>query len=105
MTALPAASIGALTLQFGNGPPIACAEAIADDKAWFSARIGRNFRLRKPSTAELAGFGAPPHPGLEPMVAVRQLRPGRRIRAALYARTGLLNSEPVAAVSLRDRRP
>ena len=94
MTALPAASIGALTLQFG--PPIACAVAVEDDRRWFERRIGRSHRLRKPIGDELAAFGPPPRPELVPMVAVRQLRPGYRIRAGLYATRALLNSEAVA---------
>lgn len=100
MIALPPDdAITGITVLVGDGPSIACVEAIESDRAWFQNHAGRTHRLRPPTAVELAAFQRPPRPGFEPMIAVRQVVAGWRLRAGLYARRSLLNSEEDAAAA------
>jgi hypothetical protein len=73
------------------------ADGSDDDRAWFARHPGRSHRIRTAVGAERL-MGEPKR-GFRPMVAIRQLAPGERIRAPFGWRksTPLLNSEATAA--------
>jgi hypothetical protein len=67
-----------------------------DDRAWFARHIGRNHRIRKPIGAERLLLT--PSAGFKPMVVVKQIEPGTRMRVPFSWRRGavLLNAEAIA---------
>jgi hypothetical protein len=77
-----------------------CVAASDDDRLWFERHPARNHRLRHPigGEAELTRAGLPD--SVIPLVAVRQLRAGERVRVPISApgvSPAMLNSETVAA--------
>jgi len=64
-----------------------------NDRAWFARHIGRNHRIRKPIGSEHL-FVEHRH-GFKPMIVVKQIEPGMRLRMAVCWRRGepLLNGE------------
>ena len=75
----------------GRAPPdlaqaIDFAAGSADDRAWFERHHGRNHRLRKPIGGEY--LLVRPSRGFKPMVVVKQLEPGSRVRAPFGWRRG-----------------
>jgi hypothetical protein len=70
------------TIRIG-GPPILCAEGIKRDRAWFERHHGRNHYFRSPIGGETASLEGGP-PGWLPIIVVRQVEPGARIRAACW---------------------
>jgi hypothetical protein len=73
------------------------ADGSDSDRDWFARHFGRRHRIRKAVGSE--HLMVEPKRGFRPMVAVRQLAPGERIRAPFGWRksTPLLNSEATAA--------
>ena len=73
--------------------------AVADDRLWFQQHAARNHRLRFACQSEIEKIetlGGPLPPGAVCVVtAVRQIRPGLRVRA--YARMATLTGRPDAA--------
>jgi hypothetical protein len=79
------------TLQFG-GPRSPCIRGLEDDPAWFARYHGRNHRIRQPIGGEVDSLAGGP-PRFKPLVIVRQVEPGARIRVACWVRRQPLNSE------------
>jgi hypothetical protein len=52
------------------------------DRRWFAEHPGRNHRMRRPAFGE-----APAHPDMLTFILVKQVRPGFRLRTAIYADT------------------
>ena len=84
-----------MTAQIG-GSPILCDRGFHDDRAWFARHYGRNHRLRKPIGGERAGLPPGP-PKCKPLVVVKQLKPGSRVRVLCWVRERPPNSEAIAA--------
>lgn len=84
--------VSGYTLQFGDGPLVPCAEASEDDRAWFSRNVARNHRIRPPIGGEREAFKDGPR-RLKPIMIVRQVEPGARIRVSAWATRRPLNSE------------
>jgi hypothetical protein len=72
------------------------ADGSDSDRRWFETHFGRNHRTRKAVGSERLMVA--PKRGFRPMVAVKQLAPGERIRVLFSWRKSaqLLNSEAVA---------
>ena len=64
-------------------PAYLCAEGIERDRAWFERHHGRNHYFRSPIGGEAASLEGGP-PGWLPIIVVRQVEPGARIRAACW---------------------
>jgi hypothetical protein len=60
------------------------------DRAWFGENPKRSHRARMPFTGEGYLFDAKALAGCAPIVLVRQVKPGTRLRGGFYLNTALL---------------
>jgi hypothetical protein len=73
---------GNLHVQVGGDRLIVCAEGSEDDRLWFQRHLGRAHRVRAPIGKERRIKGRYPK-GVMALIAVREIRPGARIRLSL----------------------
>ena len=99
----PQLSLGA-TVRRGGDTLLSCTKGLEDDTRWFARHFGRDHRIRKPLGKERASFGRPPGRGLVTLVAVRQVAVGYRVRVAVFAPRGTLNSEAAGRAAFKLAR-
>jgi hypothetical protein len=89
-----------LTIQLGGTNPIACPEGSRDDRRWFRRNPGRSHRIRLPIGGEKRLADRYPA-GVHVLIAVRQVKPGARLRLDIGWTGPLpaLNSETFASQS------
>lgn len=83
-----------MTVQVGD-PLILCDKGCANDSDWFGRHHGRNHRIRPPIGGERDSLPPGP-PKCTPIIVVRQLEPGARVRVQCWVKSRPLNSEALA---------